>query len=130
VKILADHNLEGQAILIWGTLAAEGWLDLLPLQLLTLEDIGLPADSSDRDIWRFAQNQRMILLTGNRRMRAPDSLEQTIRAENTDTCLPVITIGSVERMDERAYRERCAICLVEIVLDIDRYLGAGRVYIP
>ena len=28
--ILADHNLAGQALLLWGTLAAEGWLDALP----------------------------------------------------------------------------------------------------
>ena len=130
MTILADHNLEGQAILLWGTLAAEEWLDLLLLQLVTLHDVGLPLDSSDRDLWRFAQAQRMILLTGNRRLKGANSLEQTIREENTATSLPVITIGNTDRLDERAYRERCASRLVEVMMDIENYRGAGRIFIP
>ena len=51
----------------------------------------------------------MILLTSNRRRREEDSLEQTLREENTATSLPVLTIGNAERMIERRYRERCAI---------------------
>jgi hypothetical protein len=106
MTILADHNLEGQAILLWGTLATEGWLDLLALRLVTLQDVGLRTDSSDRDVWRFAQVQQLVLLTGNRRMKGVDSLEQTIREENTWISLPVLTIGSIEQLDERVYRER------------------------
>ncbi len=34
MTVLADYNLEGQAILLWGTLATEGWLNLLPLRLV------------------------------------------------------------------------------------------------
>jgi hypothetical protein len=128
--VLADHNLEGQALLLWGTLATGGWLELLPLQLVTLREVGLPLDSSDRAIWRFAQAQRMLLLTSNRRMKGTDSLEQTIREENIPTALPVITISNVERLDERGYRERCGSRLVEVIIDIENYLGAGRIYIP
>jgi hypothetical protein len=40
MTILVDHNLKGQALLLWGTLAAEGWFTLLPLHLLTFEDVG------------------------------------------------------------------------------------------
>jgi hypothetical protein len=58
------------------------------------------------------------------------SLEQTILDENTPTSLPVVTIGSLERMKERAYRERCAEKLVDIVLNVEDYLGVGRIYIP
>ncbi len=29
MTILADHNLEGQALLLWGVFAHEGWLDLI-----------------------------------------------------------------------------------------------------
>jgi hypothetical protein len=90
MTILVDHNLKGHALLLWGTLAAEGWFALLPLRLLTFEDAGLPVNSSDRAVWRFAQAKRMLLLTGNRSMKGPDSLEQTIREENTLTSLPVI----------------------------------------
>ena len=67
MTVLADHNLEGQAVLLWGTLATEGCLTLLPLRLVMLHEVGLPADSTDRDVWRYAQTHQMVLLTGNRR---------------------------------------------------------------
>lgn len=115
---------------LWGTLAVEDWLALCPLQLVTFAHVGLPLDSSDRTVWRFAQAQEMLLLTHNRNMRGEDSLEQTIREENTSTSLPVLTIGRVERLREGSYRERCAIRLVEIGLQVEYYLGAGRIFIP
>ena len=65
----------------------------------------------------------MILLTHNRNMKDENSLEQTLREENTPTSLPVITIGRVDRLRERAYRERCVIRLVEIGLEIEELLG-------
>jgi hypothetical protein len=130
IPILVDHNVEGQATLLWGTLAAEGWLGLLPLQLVRFADVGLPPDASDRDVWRLAQARGMLLLTANRSIREPGSLEQTIRDENTSTSLPVITIGSPDRVDEKSYREACAARLVEIVLDLENYRGTGRIFIP
>jgi hypothetical protein len=130
MTVLVDHNLEGQAMLLWGTLAAEGWLDLASLRLARLGELGLPMESSDRSVWRYAQAHGMLLLTGNRNMKGDDSLEQTLREENTPTSLPVLTIGTVLRLDERSYREQCAERLVEIVLDLEHYLGAGRLFIP
>lgn len=130
IPILVDHNVEGQATLLWGTLAAEGWLGLLPLQLVRFADVGLPPGASDRDVWRLAQARGMLLLTANRSIREPGSLEQTIRDENTSTSLPVITIGSPDRVDEKSYREACAARLVEIVLDLENYRGTGRIFIP
>lgn len=130
MTILVDHNLKGQALLLWGTLAAEGWLDLLPLRLVTFEEVGLPINSSDRVVWRFAQARGLILLTGNRSRKGSDSLEQTIRDENTIASLPVITVASVARLDERSYREQCASRLVEIVLDLNNYIGTGRLFVP
>jgi hypothetical protein len=35
MKVLVDHNIEGQSVLLWGMLAAEGWLELVPLQRIT-----------------------------------------------------------------------------------------------
>lgn len=130
MTVLVDHNLKGQALVLWGTLAAEGWLDLFPLRLVTFEEVGLPINSNDRAVWRFAQAKGMILLTGNRSRKGPDSLEQTIREENTVSSLPVITVASVARLDERSYREQFASRLVEIVLDLNNYLGTGRLFIP
>lgn len=68
--------------------------------------------------------------TGNRNKDGEDSLEQTIRNENTPTALPVITISVIDRLEERVYREQCAERLVEIILDIENNLGVGRIYIP
>ncbi len=130
MKVLLDHHMKKQGILLWATMGNEGWLKLLDIPMLTFENVGLPIDSNDRDVWRFAQTQQLILLTGNRNKDGSDSLEQTIRDENTPNSLPVITIGIVGRLEESAYREECAERLVEIILNIENYLGVGRIYIP
>ena len=115
---------------LWGVLLTEGWLELCPLELVTFVQVGLPVDSDDWTVWRFAQAHGMILLTHNRNMNDADSLEQTIREENTPTSLPVITLGRADRLRESAYRERCVIRLIEIALEIAQYLGTGRLFIP
>lgn len=130
MTVLADHNVEGQAVLLWGTLATEGWLTLLPVRLVMFHEVGLPTDSNDRDVWRYAQMHQLVLLTGNRRKKGADSLEQVIREENTPTSLPVITVARVNRLDARTYREQCSSRLIEIMLDIERYRGVGRIFIP
>ena len=130
VAILIDHNIEGQAVRLWDTLQAEGWLELFQVEMVMFVDVGLAIDSSDREVWRFAQANQLILLTANRNMEDEDSLEQTMREENTETSLPVLTVGKVERLEERVYRERCAEKLLEIVLYLDNYLGTARIFIP
>lgn len=130
MTFLLDHHLAGQAKLIRGTLTADGWIDLLSIRLVTLVDAGLAHDSSDRTIWRFAQANRMLLITGNRNMKGSDSLGQTILDENEAGSYPVLTIGSVERLDDPGYRRRLCTRLIEILLDLDSYLGGGRLFIP
>ncbi len=127
---LVDHNLKGQALILLGNIANKGWLDLLPIRFVTFEEMALPIDSNDRIVWRFAQANQMILLTANRSMKGEDSLEQVIREENTTASFPVVTIGSVERLDEPDYRERCVNRLVEIVIYIENYMGVSRIFIP
>ncbi|MBD2302025.1 MAG: ACP S-malonyltransferase [Nostoc sp. TH1S01] len=127
---LVDYNLTGYVVLFQGTLAAEGWLELLSIRFVTLSEVGLAADTNDRLIWRFAQSNQMLLLTANRNAKGEDSLEQTIREEGTLTTLPVITISSLDRLIEREYREQCSARIVEIVLDIENYLGVSRLFIP
>lgn len=106
MKVLLDHHMKKQGILLWGTMHSEGWLRLLDIPMLTFADVGLAIDSSDREVWRFAQENQLILLTGNRNREGEESLEQTIREENTPTSLPVVTVGMVARMRERSYREQ------------------------
>ena len=128
--VLADYNLNRQAILISGSLVAGGWLDLAPIRLVTFEGIGLTANSNDRVVWRFAQTNGMLLLTANRNAKGEDSLEQVMREENQPTSFPIITIADPDRVNESDYRERCVERLVEIVIDIQDYMGAGRLFIP
>lgn len=128
--ILVDHNMEGDAALLWGAIVKDGWPEIVPLQIVTFGDVNLPVDSDDRTVWRFAQAQRMPLLTDNRNMKGDDSLEQTIREEPTADSLPVVTIGSLDRMEESDYRQQCANRLIEIVVDLDHYLGYSRLFIP
>lgn len=130
IAILVDRNIEGPAVMLLGTLAAGGWLALLPMTMARFADVGVAFDSSDRTVWRFAQEHGMLLLTDNRNRRGEDSLEQTIREENSLTSLPVLTIGNVARVVEQTYREQCVIRLVEIGLDLANYLGTGRLFIP
>ncbi|MGK7873746.1 MAG: ACP S-malonyltransferase [Xenococcaceae cyanobacterium] len=129
MNFLIDRNLEGYAIQLLGTLANQGWLELLSIRFVMFHEVELAINSSDRAVWRFAQESQMILLTANRRMKGADSLEQTIREENTVTSLPVFTISSLNRFSDREYREQCAVRLVDILLDLDNYRGVGRVFI-
>jgi hypothetical protein len=130
IIILADHDIEGHAYSLIGVLGAEGWLEMVDLRLATFAEVGLPLDSPDRAVWRFAQENEMVLLTNNRNMDEADSLEQTLREENTPTSLPIVTIANAGRLSERHYRERCAFQLLEIVLELEKYVGRSRVYIP
>lgn len=130
MMVLVDYNVTGYVVLLQGTLAAESWLDFLSIRFLTLAEAGLAANSSDRVIWQFAQLNQMLLLTANRNAKGKDSLEQTIREEGNSTSLPVITIGNLNRLVEREYRERCSARLADIVLFVEDYMGAGRLFIP
>jgi hypothetical protein len=104
IPVLVDHNIEGQAALLWSTLATSGWLELGLFRLVTFTEAGLPLASSDQIVWRFAQAHGMLLLTGNRNMDGKDSLEQTIRDENYPAALPIITIGILDRMVDHSIR--------------------------
>ncbi len=131
ITVLIDHNIEWQATLLWNTLRSEGWLELYPLDMVMFEDVNLPVNSNDREVWQYSQTNRMILLTANRNMEDMNSLEQTLRDANTPDSLPVVTIGRQESIIKEAeYRKRCAEKLLEIILYLNNYLGVGRVFIP
>ena len=128
---LIDHNLKGHALVLFGAIASQGWLDIAPVQFVTFDQVNLSINSDDRVVWRLAQANQMILLTANRSMKGKDSLEQVMREENTSESLPVITVSNADRLlNDSEYRGRCIESLIEIVLDIDTYLGARRIFIP
>lgn len=91
---LIDHNLKGRALVFFGAIASQGWLDIIPMQFVTFTDMNLAIDSDDRTVWRLAQAHQMILLTANRSMKGKDSLEQVMREENSAESLPVITVSN------------------------------------
>lgn len=65
MDFLIDYNLTGDSVLFWGTISAEGWLDLLPIRFFTFKEVNLPMDSSDRTVWHFVQNNQMIYIMFN-----------------------------------------------------------------
>lgn len=131
IALLADHNIERNARLLFATLHSLGWTELLDLRLLAFADVGLVYDSPDRDVWRRVQEVGAILITGNRQKAGPDSLEQTLIDEVTPASLPVITVGNAERvMRDSVYCTTCAKRIVEILMDLDLFRGASRLYVP
>ncbi|NCS02190.1 MAG: ACP S-malonyltransferase [Microcystis aeruginosa G13-07] len=127
---LIDHNIEGQSLILFGSITSEGWLETLPIRFISFDEVELLITSSDRVVWRFAQENQMILLTANRSMKGEDSLEQVIREECLPTSLPVVTLANVARIIEREYREECVDRLIEIALYLENYLGVSRLFIP
>ncbi len=128
---LVDHNLERHALILSGSISNQGWLNFLTIRFITLEEMALAVQSSDRAIWQFAQSNRMLLLTANRRMKGKDSLEQVLREEDALTSFPVVTLGDADRfLNDSDYREQCINSLLEIVLYIENYMGVNRVFIP
>jgi hypothetical protein len=127
---LIDHNIEGQSLILFGSITSEGWLDVLTIRFVYFDEIELPITSNDREVWRFAQENKMILLTANRSMKGEDSLEQVIREECLPTSLPVVTLANIDRIIEREYREECVDRLIEIALYLENYLGVSRLFIP
>ena len=49
--LLADHNVEGHAQLLLGTLRSLGWADLLDIHLATFAEVELTGASTDREVW-------------------------------------------------------------------------------
>ncbi|MGF1602941.1 MAG: ACP S-malonyltransferase [Thermosynechococcaceae cyanobacterium] len=128
---LIDHNLKGHALVLFGAIASQGWLDIMPIQFVSFAELDLPINSDDRVVWQLAQKNQMILLTANRSMKGKDSLEQVMREESTSASLPVVTISKAERLlNDPEYRGRCVESLVEIALSIDSYRGTRRIFIP
>jgi len=109
---------------------SEGWIELAVLRIVTFAELSVPFETSDRKVYEFAQEHRMVLLTANRNKDGEESLEQAILEQNQLASYSVVTIANPDRMAESDYRIRCATKLAEVCLEIERFLGTGRVYIP
>ena len=128
--ILLDHDLEGHATYLQAGLRETGWDRDVTVVFVRLRDLGLPDDSSDQDIWRFAQQHRLLLITSNRNQENETSLQATLERENTPEALPVLTLSQANHLLLPDYRQQAVYKLVEIMLYLENYLGIGRIYIP
>lgn len=128
-KILLDHDCEGYTVFLVTGLQETGWQSLLAIEFIQLRDLGLSNDASDREIWRRCQEDRLLLITHNRNQDDATSLQATIQRENMSRSLPVLTIPRIERLVLADYRQRVAHRLAEILIDLENYLGAGRIFL-
>ncbi len=130
IRILLDHDLEEFDDYFEAGLRETGWDQDLTFIFKRLRDYGLPDDHPDQEIWRFAQQQRLWLLTNNRNSDDDASLQATIKRENTPDSLPVITVSDKNKLVLAEYRQQAVNGLVEIVISPERYGGTGRLFIP
>jgi hypothetical protein len=132
-SILADGNVEGHLKVLVRVLENTAWREIwasLDVGVVTFDQLGMARDVSDRILWRACQQQNVVLITGNRNAAGADSLEATIRLENTDSSLPVLTIANPARIyTDRPYAEHAAERLLEVLMDLDAMRGAGRIYL-
>jgi hypothetical protein len=132
--ILADINVGKQRSAILAIWASDAWRDLwtaLGLSVQSFPSLGLPYNASDALIWATCQREGLVLITGNRNKRGPDSLQAVLDGENRADSLPVITIADARRvLNDRLYAEQVAERLLEKLIAIDDFRGAGRIYVP
>ncbi len=97
--ILSDHNCVGQAESIFFALNRLKLLEIVPMTLITFDEVGLKHDADDETVWKFCQQQGYLLLTGNRSTKDGSlSLELSVRRLIQDSSLPVLTIGRLNRV--------------------------------
>jgi hypothetical protein len=132
--ILTDMDIEGQVRVLLTILMSDSWRDfwiLVDLPFRTFMDVGLSRDVPDAVVWHLCQQELLTLITANRNATGPDSLEATLQMYNQPEHLPVFTIANPKRvLQSREYAERVTAKLLEYLLDIDYYRGAGRLYLP
>ncbi len=132
--LIADANIQGQVEYLVRRMQAEPWAEFwqaLGVLLCRFEDVGLSESSTDNEVWNVCQVEQLILITDNRNLDSADSLEATIRWNNTPTSLPVFTIADMsEFRTDNSYVERVVEALFDYLLRIDDVRGTGRLYLP
>jgi hypothetical protein len=85
--LLADHNVERHARLLFAALQALEWAQLLNIRLANFSELGLVETSTDREVWRRTQQLGMLLLTNNPTMKAPTRVNKHFATSaRTDHC--------------------------------------------
>jgi hypothetical protein len=131
---MADHDVEGHLEIFAVIWESDEWLDIwrpLGCRMDSFKGRGLATNMPDSELWRFCQENQIVLVTGNRNKEGDDSLEATMQRENTPQSLPVLTIADPKRVTlDRAYAESGAVRVLDYLLDLERFRGAMRLYVP
>lgn len=130
---MSDNDVQGYVIRLMDICQASPWIELwreFECILVRFEDFQLAADATDAEIWQVCQDNQVLLLTGNRNAAGPESLETTIRQRNSPDCLPVLTLADPPRIARDAeYAHAVVERLFEVLIDVDRLRGSGRLYL-
>jgi hypothetical protein len=130
ITLVLDHDLEGQRPFLEAGWRETGWDQYLQLEFRRLRDLHIPSDATDQAIWHYVQREYFLLLTNNRNREDATSLQATIERENTPDSLPVLTVSDKDKLVLPAYRQQAAHKLAAVIIDLERYLGVGRVFLP
>ena len=132
--LLADVNADKYLDAVIAVCRSAAWRDLwndLDVRVVRFSTLALPANAPDSEIWHFCQREGLLLFTDNRNADREDSLQATIVANVTPTSLPVLTPGNSQQLlSDRGYAQRAAIRMMEILMDVDRFRGTGRLFLP
>jgi hypothetical protein len=132
--ILPDNDVGGAFLTLTRIWFSDDWRsvwDELKVPLESFDSLKLERNASDLTVWKQCQKHDVILVTGNRNADGPESLEMTFRSHNDAGCLPVFTLANPRRvLENRDYAERVAEQILERLIDIELYRGAGRLFIP
>jgi predicted nuclease of predicted toxin-antitoxin system len=61
--LLLDHDLEGFEVFLQAGLRETGWDQIFSLEFKRLREFGLPENYTDQEVWRFAQQHGLLLVT-------------------------------------------------------------------
>jgi hypothetical protein len=132
--LLADVNCEGQVEVLVAIFLSKTWKGVwreLNLSLETFTSAGLPRRALDVEVWQLCQKLQLLLITRNRNRRGADSLEAAISELNQPDSLPVITLTNADRiLGSKLYANRVAERLLDYLIDLDKYRGTGRLWVP
>jgi len=57
-------------------------------------------------------------------------LQAVVETQNKPDSLPVLTISDQTRLSIPEYRQQVVDKLAAIIIDLENYLGTGRIYLP
>ena len=136
--LLADVNFDGHLRNIISVFRRPDWKAFwedLNLREMYLDETPFDRTVADDVLWRYCQDQQLLLLTCNRNHDGSDSLDAVIEREIELAVLPVFTVGSMYRISKDwAYIEQVAIDLLDYLIQLQvspiRSASVGRIFLP